>query len=255
VRFVRLLIEYEGTNYHGWQEQPAALTLQGVLRKTIESITSEPVRLTGASRTDAGVHALGQVAVFPTISGLPVETIQRALNAKLPEDIRILSADEASEGFHPRYDAVKKSYFYLISNSRLRSVFLHRYLWQIIPELDIQKMQKAADLLLGEHDFSAFRGAGCGAKTTVRTIYSLEISRTAEISFMTAPVRGDFIKIRAEANAFLRHMVRNIVGTLVDVGAGQTPIDEFQGILESGERTKAGPTAAPQGLFLEQITY
>ncbi|MGC2062602.1 MAG: tRNA pseudouridine(38-40) synthase TruA [Thermodesulfovibrionales bacterium] len=255
MRFIKLLIEYNGSRYQGWQSQKTGRTLQDVICTTIASITGEDIRLTGASRTDAGVHALGQVAAFSTESGLLPETIQRALNAKLPSDIRIRSAEETNQEFHPRYDAIRKSYFYLISTSRVRSAFLHPYLWYIAADLDLASMRAAAASLLGEHDFSAFRGSGCGAKTTVRTVSYLDISRTGEISFMTASFPGDFIKIRIEANAFLRHMVRNIVGTLVDVGRGKTSPGEFDRILVSCDRTQAGPTAPPQGLFLKQLIY
>lgn len=255
MRFIRLLIEYNGSGYQGWQSQKTGRTLQDVIRATITSITGEDIRLTGASRTDAGVHALGQVAAFSTESGLPPETIQRALNAKLPSDIRILSAEETIEEFHPRFDATRKSYFYLISTSRVRSAFLHPYLWYIATDLDLDPMRAAAASLIGEHDFSSFRGSGCGAKTTIRTVSSLDISRARDISFMTASISGDFIKIRIEANAFLRHMVRNIVGTLADVGSGKTSPGEFFRVLVSCDRTQAGPTAPPQGLFLEQLIY
>jgi tRNA pseudouridine38-40 synthase len=255
VRFIKLLLEYNGAGYQGWQTQKAGRTLQDVIRAAIASITGEDIRLTGASRTDAGVHALGQVAAFTTESKLSPETIRRALNAKLPADIRVLTAEETTEEFHPRYDAIRKSYFYLISTSRVRSAFLHPYLWYIAADLDPVPMRSAAAGLLGEHDFSAFRGAGCGAKTTIRTVNSLDISRAEEISFMTASIAGEFIKIRIEANAFLRHMVRNIVGTLVDVGSGKTSVEEFSRIFASGDRTQAGPTAPPQGLFLERLIY
>lgn len=255
MRFIKLLIEYNGAGYQGWQSQKTGRTLQDVIRAAIASITGEDIRLTGASRTDAGVHAFGQVAAFSTGSGLPPETIRRALNAKLPSDIRILSAEETTAEFHPRYDAARKSYFYLISTSRVRSAFLHPYLWYVAADLDLDPMRVAAASLIGEHDFSAFRGSGCGAKTTIRSVSSLDIFRTREISFMTATIPGDFIRIRIEANAFLRHMVRNIVGTLADVGSGKTSPEEFSRILASGDRTQAGPTAPPQGLFLEQLIY
>lgn len=255
MRCIKLLIEYNGSGYQGWQSQKTGRTLQDVICRTIASITGEDIRLTGASRTDAGVHALGQVAAFGTESGLPPDTIQRALNAKLPQDIRILSAEDTHEEFHPRYDATRKSYFYLISTSRVRSAFLYPYLWYIAADLDLDQMRAAAASLLGEHDFSAFRGSGCGAKTTIRTVSALDISRTLEMSFMTASIPGDFIRIRIEANAFLRHMVRNIAGTLADVGSGKTSPEEFSRILASRDRTQAGPTAPPQGLFLEQLIY
>jgi tRNA pseudouridine38-40 synthase len=255
MRYIRLSVEYDGTNYHGWQSQKSGGTLQDIIEEKIQSITGEEVRLTGASRTDAGVHALDQVAVFGTGSSLESEVIMRALNAKLPPDIRILHAEETNADFHPRYNAAKKSYFYIISPQRLHSVFLCRYIWYVHSTLDTERMTEAASLLIGEHDFSSFRASGCGAKHPVRTVYSIEISRLPEMSFMTATFKGTFLKIRIEANAFLRHMVRNIVGTLVEVGRGNFSPDMFGTILELRDRTTAGPTAPAQGLFLEKITY
>ncbi len=255
VRYIRLLIEYAGTEYHGWQTQKSGGTIQDILRDKIHSITGKEVRLTGASRTDAGVHALGQVAVFGTDLSLDADVIMRALNAKLPPDIRILAAEETDEDFHPRYRATQKSYFYIISEGRHQSAFLHRYVWNVRSCLDLDSMGKAAILLIGEHDFSSFRASGCGAKHPVRTVYTLDITRLGKIDFMTASIEGEFIKIRIEANAFLRHMVRNIVGTIIEVGRGKISIEEFSRIFQSCDRTMAGPTAPAQGLFLEKIIY
>ena len=221
MKYIRLIIEFDGANYQGWQTQRSGLAIQDCISRTISGITGESIKLTSASRTDAGVHALGQVAVFGTDSRLPADTIKRALNARLPGDIRILDAEVLDYEFHPRYRAVKKSYFYIIEKTQKQSVFFHRYTWRITVSLDLDKMNKAAELLRGEHDFSAFRGSGCGAKTTVRTIYSVSITGHDHLDFMTARLQGEFIKIRIEANAFLRHMVRNIVGTLAEVGKGK----------------------------------
>jgi len=255
MRYIKLLIEYDGTNYLGWQSQKSGGTIQDILVEKISGITGGPTRLTGASRTDAGVHALGQAAVFGTESSLSSETVMRALNAKLPKDIRILHADETDESFHPRYDAAQKSYFYLISTGNRQSAFFYRYAWHVKTGLDVAAMQRAAVALVGEHDFSSFRAAGCGAKHPVRTVHSITISKLDEISFMTASFKGDFIKIRMEANAFLRHMVRNIVGTLVEVGKGRISPEAVKHLLETRDRTKAGPTASANGLFLERIIY
>jgi tRNA pseudouridine38-40 synthase len=255
MRHIKLLIEYDGTNYHGWQSQRSGGTIQDVITEKISKITGEKVRLTGASRTDAGVHALGQVSVFGTESALSSEVLMRALNANLPMDIRVLGAEETSAEFHPRYDARRKNYFYLLSGEKQPSAFLYKYVWYPRAELDFESMAAAAAHLLGEHDFSSFRAAGCGAKHPVRTVYSCEIQKLAEIAFMTAALKGNFVKIRIEANAFLRHMVRNIMGTLVEVGRGRTSVDHFKKILESCDRTKAGPTAPAHGLFLEKVIY
>lgn len=255
MKYIKLLIEFDGANYQGWQTQRSGLTIQDCMSRTISGITGESIKLTSASRTDAGVHALGQVAVFGTDSRLTADTMKRALNARLPKDIRIIEAEALDYEFHPRYAAVKKSYFYLIEKTQKQSVFFHGYTWRIPISLDLGSMNKASELLLGEHDFSAFRGAGCGAKTTVRTIHSITLSKHDYIDFMTARVHGDFIKIRIEANAFLRHMVRNIVGTLVEVGKGRISPETLTDILASCDRKMAGPTAPAKGLFLEKVFY
>jgi tRNA pseudouridine38-40 synthase len=250
-----LLTEYDGTNYHGWQSQKSGGTIQDVLTEAILGLTGEKVRLTGASRTDAGVHALSQVAVFGTQSRLSTEVIARALNAKLPGDIRILTAEEKDERFHPRYDADRKSYFYIASRSKNPSAFLNKYVWYLKSPMDTEAMTLASRALIGRHDFSSFRGAGCGAKHPVRTVHDCEISQLDQMSFMTAPLKGEFIRFRIEANAFLRHMVRNIVGSLVEVGRGRMSPEDFSRVLASRDRTKAGPTAPARGLFLEKIIY
>ncbi len=255
MKYFKLIIEFDGANYQGWQTQRSGLTIQDCMSRTISGITGGPIKLTSASRTDAGVHALGQVAVFRTDSRLSADTMKRALNARLPKDIRIIEAEALDYEFHPRYQAVKKSYFYLIEKTQKQSVFFHRFTWRVSGTLDLGKMNKAAELLLGEHDFSAFRGAGCGAKTTVRTIHSIGLSGHDYIDFMAAKIQGDFIKIRIEANAFLRHMVRNIVGTLVEVGKGRTSPEALTDILTSCDRKMAGPTAPAKGLFLEKVFY
>ncbi len=255
MRYIRLLIEYDGTEYHGWQSQKSGGTIQDIIKERIQGVTGEEVRLTGSSRTDAGVHALGQVAVFGTGSSLDAHVIARALNAKLPPDIRVLSAEETDEDFHPRYSSVKKSYYYIISEGRHQSAFLRRYVWNLHSHLDLDSMSKAAVLLIGKHDFSSFRASDCGAKHPVRTVYAVDMTRLEEIGFMTSPIKGDFIKIRIEADAFLRHMVRNIIGTIVEVGRGKIAVEEFRRIFQACDRTIAGPTAPAQGLFLERISY
>ncbi|MBI5847631.1 MAG: tRNA pseudouridine(38-40) synthase TruA [Nitrospirae bacterium] len=255
MRYIKLLLAYDGSNYQGWQSQKSGNTIQDILRKRIMDIAGNEIRLSGASRTDAGVHALGQVAIFNTKSALTTDVLIRALNAKLPEDIRILGIEETDELFHPRFDAMKKRYIYFISLGRNESAFLHKYRWQIKTILDLNAMKEAALLLTGEHDFSSFRGAGCSAKTTVRHISALEIKALDAMDFMTVSIRGDWIRISIEANAFLRHMVRNIVGTLVEVGKGRIAVKDISAILNARDRTKAGPTAPACGLFLERIYY
>jgi tRNA pseudouridine38-40 synthase len=255
MRSIKLLLEYDGTAYQGWQSQRSGITIQDILSGTIGSITGERIRLIGASRTDAGVHACGQVAAFTTGSDLSADVLKRALNARLPQDIRILSAGEIHHAFHPRYDAIRKRYVYLLRLTGTGAAFLSRYTWYIRTMLNTDAMTKAAEYFSGEHDFSAFRGSGCSAQTTVRTISTIRISVLDALDFMTISMPGSYIKVAMEANAFLRHMARNIVGTLVEVGRGRISTEDIPAILASKDRTAAGPTAPAAGLFLEQVFY
>jgi tRNA pseudouridine38-40 synthase len=255
MQYIKLLIEYDGTNYQGWQTQKTGRGIQDIVKESIYGITGERVRLSSASRTDAGVHALGQVAAFRTHSILLSGTIMRALNAKLPADIRILDCREAHGDFKPRYDARGKRYFYIISIGKKQSVFLHKYVWGLNTPLNVDDMKTASSIIIGEHDFSCFRGSGCASKQPVRTLHSIDITRQRKISFMKTAIGGDFLKITMEANAFLRHMARNIVGTLVEIGRGKIAPEKMHDILISGDRRVAGPTAPARGLFLEKIIY
>jgi tRNA pseudouridine38-40 synthase len=255
MRKIRLLLEYDGTAYHGWQIQAEGLTVQGILEDSVLRITGERSRVTGASRTDAGVHALGQVAVFGTGSGLDPAVIKRALNAVLPSDIRVLETSVAEDSFRPRGDALEKSYFYLIAYCGESSAFLHRYTWHVPQKLDLAAMLRAAECLVGRHDFSSFMGKGSGTKDAVREIFSLRIEELEEIDFMTTGLKGRFLKITMAADGFLRHMVRNIVGSLVETGRGRISPDEMKDILQSHDRKRAGRTAPSNALFLENIRY
>ncbi|MEW6001316.1 MAG: tRNA pseudouridine(38-40) synthase TruA [Nitrospirota bacterium] len=255
MRKIKLLLEYDGTAFEGWQIQKKGSTIQGILEDRIVKVTGEQSRVIGASRTDAGVHALGQVAAFRTGSRLDTETIRRALNALLPVDIRILETSEVSNSFHPRYSSLRKSYFYVIANQRESSVFFYKYVYTIRQPLDLKLMTEALPVLAGKHDFSSFKGSGSCSRNPVREIFSLNIERFEKFDFLTLSVKGNFIKIRIEADSFLRHMVRNIVGTLVEVGRGKFSPDKVKEILESRDRRRAGPTAPPNGLFLEKIIY
>jgi tRNA pseudouridine38-40 synthase len=251
----KLLLEYDGAAYHGWQLQKEGETLQGILEDRIHKVTGRHSRIIGASRTDAGVHALGQVATFRTETELDFQTIKRALNAVLPPDIRVIDASEVEDSFRPRHDAVRKSYFYIIANQVKPSVFLCRYSWPVIHTLDLSSMMEAAQVLVGRHDFSSFMGTGSSIKDPVREIYSLTIEKYDRLDFMTAVLEGNFIKLRIEANGFLRHMVRNIVGTLVEMGRGRIFPDKMKEILEAHDRRLAGQTAPANALFLERIVY
>lgn len=252
---IRLLIEYDGSAYHGWQVQNDVQTVQGLLEERVQRLTNVPTKVLGASRTDAGVHAFGQTACFAAEIRHDTEVIHRALNATLPSDIRVLQVTDADIGFNPRDDAVRKSYLYIISNERKSSVFLQRYATLVKQKLDIRSMLQASPVLLGEHDFASFMGAGSDIRNTVRTVYSLTIEPLEQLEFMSFSLRGNFIRIRIEANGFLRHMVRNIVGTLIRVGRGITSPEAIKDILEAKDRQLAGETAPPSGLFLEKIVY
>ncbi|MCL0074847.1 tRNA pseudouridine(38-40) synthase TruA [Thermodesulfovibrionales bacterium] len=255
MRNIKLTIQYDGTDYSGWQIQPNAVTIQALLQETIKKITDEDTKVIGAGRTDAGAHAIAQVASFRTSSRLSPEIIKRALNANLPHDVRITDANDVENDFHPRYDAKSKIYFYIISTSRYISPFLYRYAWRISFKLNADEMGLAIEFLKGRHDFSAFRASGCDAKTETRTIFNISVERVDAINFMNIGLNGSFLKICIKADAFLRYMARNIVGTLVEVGSGRIRPIEIQRILSSGDRRIAGPTAPAKGLFLERANY
>lgn len=245
MRNLKLVIEYDGTNYQGWQVQRNAPTLQGMIEEKLGILTGEKIHLIGSGRTDAGVHALGQVANFKTQSQLDVESIQKALNSLLPYDIAIVKVEETDEGFHARKDSKSKVYEYRILNQTLRSVFFHGYAWHIPQRLNLSEMKNATQFLIGEHDFSAFRTVGSSTRTCVRKVIQAQWKKSLD----------GLICFEIEANGFLKQMVRSIVGTLVEVGKGRIHHEEFKEILESKDRKKAGPTAPAHGLFLKEVKY
>jgi len=255
VRRIRLTLQYDGSAFQGWQVQLSDTTIQGLLQDCIFRLTGEGVKVIGAGRTDAGVHALEQVAAFDSGSGLHIDVIKRALNAMLPQDIRVMDAKDVEGDFHPRYGARSKCYVYMIANMRDIPVFIDRYVWWIACPLDLEAMRAASTFLIGRHDFTSFRGSGCGARNPVRTVHSLEVEKLCETSFLFATFQGECIKIAVEADAFLRHMVRNMVGTLVEAGRGRLSPERVKVILESRDRRLAGPTAPPRGLYLESVSY
>ncbi len=254
-RRIRLVLQYDGSGFGGWQVQPRVATIQGCLQDCISRLTGERVVVIGAGRTDAGVHALEQVAAFDSGSGLHTDVIKRALNAMLPQGIRVMETMEVGEDFHPRYSARAKRYMYMLANMREVPVFIDRFVWRITCPLDLEAMRSASAFLIGKHDFTSFRGAGCGAKNPVRTIHRLEVEKLREAAFLAATFRGEFIRITVEADAFLRHMVRNVVGTLVETGRGKLFPGRVKGILDARDRKLAGPTAPANGLFLEKVSY
>ena len=245
MRNIRLVIEYDGTNYHGWQIQPNATSIQETIEDRLQKITQEEIRLIAAGRTDAGVHAVEQVANFSTNSQLDINNIQRGLNSLLPPDIAIKEISEAEQDFHSRYSAKSKIYRYVILNRRFPSPLYRNFSWFIPFKLDIKEMKSAVQCLIGEHDFSSFKASGCNSHNPIRELYGISLDKDPK----------GFIIFEIEANAFLKQMVRNIVGTMVDVGKGKIGVSEFEDIFLSKDRKKAGITAPPQGLFLVKIKY
>lgn len=257
MKHIKLTLQFDGSGYSGWQVQENDRTIQGVLENALSTITKEESRITGCSRTDASVHALEFVASFKTSSTMKPDEFLRALNSNIPQDIRVIDSEECEEDFHPRYDAKSKLYSYIISTAVPQNVFLNRYAWQMPyrESLNVELMKEASKFLIGEHDFTSFRASGCGAKHPVRNVLSIKISEMPSIDFMTFRLEAPVIKISIEANAFLRHMVRNIVGTLVDVGKGKTSPSQVKEILNAKDRSAAGKTAPGYGLFLERVRY
>lgn len=245
MRNIRLVVEYEGTNLHGWQRQANGPTVQQHLEEALASLLGHDVTVFGASRTDAGVHARGQVASFRTERNIPAYGIQRATNALLPSQIAIRSAADVEDAFHPRFSATGKHYCYVLLTQPERSPRWCRFAWHHPEALDVAAMVEAALLLHGEHDFSAFRASGCSANSTVRHIESIIVERPD-------PER---IEIHVRGNAFLRQMVRIIVGTLTEVGTAKRAVGDVAQILASRDRTKAGITAPPHGLELVEVRY
>jgi tRNA pseudouridine38-40 synthase len=245
VRHIRLIVEYDGTSLAGWQRQDNGPTVQQHLEQALAKLLTHEVTVAGASRTDAGVHARGQVASFRTERAIPLHGIRRGLNSLLPSAIAVREATEVGDDFHPRHSATGKHYRYTIYTRAERSPRLRDRAWHHAGPLAILAMQAAAASLIGEHDFAAFRAAGCTAATTMRRVDSIAITRS-EPELVDVDVRG---------NAFLRQMVRIIVGTLVEVGAGRRPAAQVAEILDSKDRNKAGITAPAHGLELIEVLY
>ena len=247
MRRILLTLEYDGSGFQGWQLQPGERSVQGEIEAALLKVTQETVRVIGAGRTDAGVHARGQGAHFDTASRLGPAALRKALNAVLPEDLAVVAAREVPPGFHARHDAIAKCYVYRVLNRAAPSPERRRTTWHIRSRLDLDAIRQAAACLVGDHDFAAFRGAHGGApegERTQRTLDRLEVSRA-----------GDELRLRAEGRSFLRYMVRNLAGTLVDVGLRRRTPAEVADILASRDRARAGPTAPAQGLCLEAVRY
>ena len=243
---LRLTVEYEGTAYQGWQVQPGGATVQEVLERALATALREPVRVRGAGRTDAGVHACGQVAAVRVRHVPPdLERLRRSLNALTPDDVAVRDIAVVDDAFDPRRHARSRVYEYRIWNAPAPSPFWRRHAWHVPLPLDVAAMEEAVAALAGEHDFAAFRGADAGPqRSTVRRV--LETAVRAD---------GPLLVYRIEATGFLKHMVRNIVGTMVEVGRGERSPSSMRDILESRDRTRAGPTAPPHGLLLVAVRY
>ncbi len=245
MRNIKVTIEYDGTNYHGFQRQAGGVpTIQQVLEDTLAQLTKHQVNVIGAGRTDAGVHAKGQVINFMTDCRIPEDRIVLAMNSLLPDDIVAQKAEEADPSFHAQFDARSKIYRYHVFNFRVPSAFHRLYSYHVPQELDIDKMREAAGYITGRHDFSAFRAAGSNAKTSVRNVYRLDIEHVPPHIYLTI-----------EADGFLYNMVRIITGTLLYVGKGKLAPRNVREFVEAGRREEAGPTVPPQGLCLMEVKY
>ncbi len=245
-RNIKLVLEYDGTNYHGWQSQAGSglQTIQETLEKALTLLSKEEGKAFSSGRTDAGVHALGQVINFKTQCTIPAPAWAPALNQLLPSDIRVLTSEEVPAEFHARYSARSKIYKYCILNRHAQTAIHRDYAWHVNLPLNVSGMRRASAFLLGKHDFSSFRGAGCSAKSPIRTLKSVTIRK-----------KGDFLELLLEADAFLQYMVRNITGTLVEVGLGRFSPADIANILEARDRSMAGKIAPPHGLYLLSVTY
>ena len=236
---VMLTVAYDGTAYHGWQVQPNGVTIEGELNRVLRDLTGEEIQVIGASRTDAGVHGLCNMAVFDTESSIPGEKFSYALNQRLPEDIKVVDSCEVAEDFHPRHVSSKKTYEYKIYNAKFPDPTKRLYSHFTYTPLNVEKMQQAASYLVGEHDFKSFCAPAAVVETTVRTLYKAEVIQDEE-----------YIRIRVQGNGFLYNMVRIIAGTLMEVGSGKRQPEDIKTILEAKDRNAAGPTAPARGLML-----
>jgi len=269
MRTIKLTIEYDGTNYCGWQIQPTGQSVQGVLCKAVRKMTGEENHVVGASRTDAGVHALGQVAHFRTSTMIPPVGFMRGINSAIDCDIAVTAAEEAPSDFHAQKDAVSKLYRYLILNGDAPSALLANRCWHVRDKLDIDAMKEAAECLAGKHDFKSFQAAGSSARDAVREIDRMGIRGIpplckgrlggVDLPPLTPPYKGGeaypLVSIDVEGSGFVYHMVRNIVGTLILIGKGKLQARDMEKILKAKERKKAGATAPAKGLYLISVDY
>lgn len=244
MRNIKMILEYDGTQFSGWQVQPSVRTVQGEIEKTLALLTGEVIRIDGSGRTDAGVHALGQVATFKTATRIPNQNLMRVLNHNLPEDITVKHLEEVAMDYHARYNACGKHYQYRIYNAPLRRSLLRNYNWHVKTPLNIDAMLKAIPHLVGEKDFRCFMAMGSTAKTTVRNVYEID-----------AYHKDEFLVIDFKGNGFLYNMVRNMTRLLVDIGHGKESLENIPAILASGDRSRIKKTAPACGLYLVEVYY
>jgi tRNA pseudouridine38-40 synthase len=256
MRTLKLTIAYEGAAYVGWQRQSNGSSIQGCLEAALAEIEGHAVAVVGAGRTDAGVHALGQVASVQLRHQIAPDALVRAVNARLPQDVRIVAAEVCPDPFHARFDASAKTYRYRLLHGPVTSPFDHRHGWHVGEPLDIERMAAAGQALVGEHDFAAFRATGSATRSTVRSLFELGVHRVPRDPWSVDGGTGAALTvIEARGSGFLRHMVRIIVGTLVEVGRGRRDLVAVERALRSGDRSQAGQTAPAHGLFLMRVEY
>jgi tRNA pseudouridine38-40 synthase len=251
----KITLAYDGAEFSGWQSQPGRRTVQGELERAWLEITGETVRMSAAGRTDAGVHALGQVASVESATTIPVESLVHALNSKLPEDAAVRLVERVADGFHATHDAKFKRYRYTIYNDPRRPVFLRNYAWHIPTPLDVPAMQAGGAHLVGTHDFASFQSVGSERESTVRTIFAVEVSVLAPGSSNRGPESEAVITIDVEGDGFLYNMVRTIAGTLVEVGRGKRDPEWVAEVIAAKDRCAAGQTAPPHGLSMLWVAY
>lgn len=250
----KMTIQYDGTDFYGWQRQKKQRSVQATIEEALSKILKVDTNIRGAGRTDAGVHALEQVATFKGNVSFSLENLKKALNSLLPPSIRVFHIEEVDPTFHPQYSAKRKSYVYYLCNDSLCSPFLMRYVWNLSWELNLQAIKRATEHFLGRANFSAFSGS-TEVKDKVRTIFEISVEPTSELNFLDMVFHGNFIKFRIEADGFLKYMARNIVGVLVEIGRGALEERAIIKALIDGVRPTPLRTAPPQGLFLEKIYY
>lgn len=255
MRTIKLTIAYDGADFVGWQVQRNGESVQAVLARALREMTGEEISPVGAGRTDAGVHALAQVASFTTGTKIPCEGFEKGLNSLLPPQVVITSAEEEGEGFDARRSARGKVYKYLILRSPRRAPHMEGRAWHLREALDVEAMRRASKCLLGEHDFESFRASGCAAEHAVRRIDRIGIAEEGAPDFLGVGASGSILGLTFEGNGFVRHMIRNIVGTLVDVGRGSISSEDVERILAARERKEAGVCAPACGLYLVRVIY